>query len=130
MKISRGKSTGSGQRLSGVSGKKTDPQAGQKSDQDRVDGTEPAIGVSLSDTSQLVSAAKASLAQLPDVRMEKVSDLKLSVDDGSYHVESQVVAKRMVDEALRESARFIDKPRPGDKDGDTPSGGTDRTIDQ
>jgi anti-sigma28 factor (negative regulator of flagellin synthesis) len=42
---------------------------------------------------------------LPDVRLEKVEALKPKVDDGTYHVESHEIAKRMVDESLRESAR-------------------------
>ena len=109
MKISRGKSTGSGPRIGSVSGKKADSPLGQSSDQDRLDGAEPAIGVSLSDTSQLVSSARSAMGQIPEIRVEKVQDLKLSVDEGSYHVESQVVAKRMVDESLRESARFFDQ---------------------
>lgn len=41
---------------------------------------------------------------MSDVRIDRVQEIRLAVDEGSYQVESRVLAKRMVDEAVRESA--------------------------
>ena len=80
----------------------------------KVDG--PAAGpaeaddVALSGTVQEVEAATETVKAMPDVRIEKVDALKPVVDDGSYHVEGRVIAKKMVDTSLRESAQ-MKKPR-------------------
>lgn len=68
----------------------------------------------------MLSAARAAIDHIPDVRHDKIDALQSSVNDGTYHVDSEVVAKRMVDESLRESARFVGKNerRPAREDGD------------
>lgn len=66
---------------------------------------EKATDVEISSSSREVTKARAVLAAFPDVRVEKVAEIKPLVDEGSYKVESQVVAKKMVDTSLRESAR-------------------------
>ena len=64
----------------------------------------PFIGVRISHASQIVASAGAAIAAMPDVRVDKVNEIRGAVDDGWYTVESEVLAKRMVDEAIRESA--------------------------
>jgi len=39
---------------------------------------------------------------LPSVRPEKIEELREQIDDGSYFVESQKLARKVVDEALSE----------------------------
>lgn len=63
-----------------------------------------AADVNLSETTREVNRARQTLAQIPDVRVERVNELKPIVEDGSYHVESKVLAKKIVDTSLRESA--------------------------
>jgi flagellar biosynthesis anti-sigma factor FlgM len=64
----------------------------------------PATDVELSETTREVAHAAEQVAGLPDVRIEKIEALKPRIEDGSYKIESKVVAKRMGDAALRESA--------------------------
>lgn len=42
---------------------------------------------------------------LPDVRDEKVDDLRDAVETGNYFVESDKLAKKVVDDAIREAAQ-------------------------
>jgi flagellar biosynthesis anti-sigma factor FlgM len=67
--------------------------------------------VSLSSASQVVASAKAAISAMSDVRIERVTEIRLAIDDGTYQVESQALAKRMVDESLRESAMRGKKSR-------------------
>jgi flagellar biosynthesis anti-sigma factor FlgM len=48
---------------------------------------------------------KKALNAIPDVRLEKVETIRESVEDGTYYVESEKIAKRVVDEALEEAVR-------------------------
>ena len=52
-----------------------------------------------------IGELKKTLSAMPNVRMEKVEGLRESVEDGSYYVESEKIAKRVVDEALTEALR-------------------------
>jgi len=67
--------------------------------------SENAVSVDLSESSRNVTRAREAIAVLPEIRVEKVAELKEAIEDGSYQVESEKVARKMVDEALRESAR-------------------------
>jgi flagellar biosynthesis anti-sigma factor FlgM len=40
---------------------------------------------------------------LADVRTEKVAEIRGAIESGSYRVDSYQIARKMVDEALRES---------------------------
>ncbi len=68
--------------------------------------------VVLSPSAQQVEKAAGALAALPDVKMEKIEEIKPRLEDGTYRVQSEVVARRMVDASIRESAR-LKKPRRG-----------------
>jgi len=61
-----------------------------------------AINVDLS-ASRGVRHARELLSQLSDVRMDRVSEIRDAIQDGSYKIDSYEIARRMVDEALRES---------------------------
>lgn len=71
----------------------------------------PASEVELSSSMQEIESAKEAFAGISDIRVEKVEEIKPRVEDGSYKVESQVVAKKMVDSAIRESASESGSPR-------------------
>ncbi len=118
MKISRKKSSDGATPLPSVG-----PMAGPSGSRpkkvektDKADPVEPNIGVSLSGTTQQVAAVRKQLDAIPDVRMDKIVDIKMAVDAGSYKVESGKVAKKMIDESLRESARFTEKKQDKKKD--------------
>ncbi len=63
-----------------------------------------AADVELSDQLQQVENARQIMEGLTDVRIEKVEEIKPRIEDGSYQVDSEVVAKRIVDASLREDA--------------------------
>jgi negative regulator of flagellin synthesis FlgM len=70
----------------------------------------PATDVELSESTREVAHASELLAELPDVRVDRIEEIRPRIEDGSYKVESRVVAKRLVDAALRESV-LQRKPR-------------------
>jgi len=103
MKISGRKSVGRSTPMQGASSRGANRPPEDSTP--KLDSIGPSFGVSISGASQLLASARTTIATMPDVRIERVDEVRLSLDDGSYHVESRVLAKRMVDEALRESAR-------------------------
>lgn len=50
--------------------------------------------VSLSDT---LAKLEATLAEVPDVNIAKVEAIKQSIEDGSYQIDSQELARKMID---------------------------------
>src|SRR5437588_8554142 len=58
-----------------------------------------ADSVTLSANARSLAAAREAVQSAPDVRSEKVADIKQRVDDGTYTVNSSVLARKM----LRES---------------------------
>jgi negative regulator of flagellin synthesis FlgM len=50
--------------------------------------------VSLSDT---LSQVEKSLADVPTVNQAKVDSIKAAIEDGSYQVDSQQLARKMID---------------------------------
>ncbi len=82
---------GSAGPLAGPSFREVDePQAAPASDQ-----------VDLSSTQELRRLNAAAQA-LPEVRMEKVEGLREQIEDGNYYVESDKLARKVVDEALND----------------------------
>ena len=91
-----------------ITGRKT-PQAGAVGPL----GTPPAAGEAnqpeapepISDQVDLTSTAEirehgAAVRAMPSVRIEKVEGLRDAIDDGQYHVESEKLARKVVDDAL------------------------------
>jgi len=60
----------------------------------------PEEKVSLSDRAKDIQQAKKTIDQLPDVREEKVKELKNAIDTGTYRVEGEKVADKMIGESL------------------------------
>lgn len=58
--------------------------------------------VEISDLSRLAAKAEAVVEQTPDVRMERVEQIKGQVDAGQYKVDAEKVAQKIVDEHLSE----------------------------
>lgn len=59
--------------------------------------------ISLSDASQNLKSLKETVDVMPDVRTERVTEIKTAVDDGQYQVHSEKIAKKLVNESLSES---------------------------
>ena len=58
--------------------------------------------VSLSTISKEVQTAKEIIASEPDVREDKVSELKARIESGNYTIDNKAVADKMVDAFIDE----------------------------
>jgi negative regulator of flagellin synthesis FlgM len=56
-------------------------------------------GIDLSDQARLVSRATTAARNAPDVREQVVSELRQRIQDGSYQIDDQAVAQKLLDEA-------------------------------
>ena len=56
--------------------------------------------VVLSDTAKTVQEAQTQLEQIPDVREEKVAELREQVESGTYEIDAEKIADKMLKEAL------------------------------
>jgi flagellar biosynthesis anti-sigma factor FlgM len=63
------------------------------------------IDVSISGKAAEVQQAQAAIQALPETRVELVSAIQQEVGSGRYQRDSKVIAKRMINEALRESLK-------------------------
>ncbi|MCX7044097.1 MAG: flagellar biosynthesis anti-sigma factor FlgM [Candidatus Sumerlaeota bacterium] len=109
MKISRSKPVGGASPVSKTTGKA--PAGEQGVAAPKVEPAAPTVDVNISDATHFISSAKAALSGVPDVRVERVSEIRLAVDSGAYKVDSQALAREIVNEALRESAALTPKKR-------------------
>jgi len=56
--------------------------------------------VIISDTAKRIQEARAQLETIPDTRSEKVSEIKRSIQDGTYKIEPDKIADKMIRESL------------------------------
>jgi negative regulator of flagellin synthesis FlgM len=56
--------------------------------------------VHLSETAKLVHDAQKQIREIPDVRQDKVSEIKRMIADGTYQVKPDAVADKMIHESL------------------------------
>ncbi|HEV7662893.1 MAG TPA: flagellar biosynthesis anti-sigma factor FlgM [Chloroflexota bacterium] len=59
--------------------------------------------VTLSDGARSLASARAAVESAPDVRHQKVADIKQQVDSGTYSVSARVLARNMVDHSQNPS---------------------------
>src|SRR5579872_1309242 len=60
--------------------------------------SQAADSVNLSDDAKSLSAARDAVQNTPDVRDQKVADIKQQISDGTYSVSSRVLARKMLDQ--------------------------------
>jgi flagellar biosynthesis anti-sigma factor FlgM len=53
--------------------------------------------VTLSDSARSMSAARTAVQNAPDVRQQKVADIKQQLSDGTYQVTSRALARKLLD---------------------------------
>jgi flagellar biosynthesis anti-sigma factor FlgM len=63
------------------------------------------LEVSISPQVETVSQAREVVATLPETRIHLVQGIQIEVEEGRYSRDSNVIAKKMINEALRESVR-------------------------
>ena len=54
--------------------------------------------VNLSDDARSLASARKAVQDTPDVRDQKVADIKQRVQDGTYHVPARVLARNLLDQ--------------------------------
>ena len=58
--------------------------------------------VSLSDASRDMQTAKQAVSSSPDIRLEKVNEIKQAVEDGRYEIDAGKVAEKMIGSIIHE----------------------------
>lgn len=76
----------------------------ERVDRDKIE-PESVPELNLSDDVNLVQAVTNEVRELPDVRAERVRELKALVESGNYHVESKAVAEAIVKRAIADKLR-------------------------
>ena len=61
---------------------------------------EPSDTVQLSSAQSVLSSLVSQLANVPDVRQQKVDALRVQIQSGQYQIDNQQVANAIVDELL------------------------------
>ena len=56
--------------------------------------------VVLSDTAKAVQEAKTQLDSIPDVREDKVAELREQIENGTYEVDSEKLAHKMITDSV------------------------------
>lgn len=65
----------------------------------QVDASQPADQVILSETAEALGAARQALAKVPDVRQEKIDELRRQVQAGTYRPPAEQIADKILAEA-------------------------------
>ncbi|MBF0226528.1 MAG: flagellar biosynthesis anti-sigma factor FlgM [Desulfobacterales bacterium] len=68
----------------------------------RETGTNNTDKVSISDTSREMQLAMKAVSETPDVRTDRVNELKNSINEGTYQVNAQLVAGKMLGGIINE----------------------------
>ena len=85
-----------------------DAYVNQVQDKDKVDATSEqpekqqakADTVVLSDTAKKVQEAQNQLAEIPDIREDKVAELKEQIENGTYNMDEEKIAGKIIKDAL------------------------------
>jgi negative regulator of flagellin synthesis FlgM len=56
--------------------------------------------VVISETAKRIQAAQSQLETIPDVRSEKVAEIKRRIEDGTYEIKPDQIAEKMIRESL------------------------------
>src|SRR5512143_2127318 len=56
--------------------------------------------VFISDTAKRIQDAQAQLQSIPDVRADKVAELKSRIENGTYEIKADQIADKMIRESL------------------------------
>lgn len=68
----------------------------EQASQNRQAQSQQADSVSLSDSAKSLASARDAVQNTPDVREQKVADIKQQISDGTYSVSSRVLARKML----------------------------------
>jgi negative regulator of flagellin synthesis FlgM len=77
-----------------------DKQKAEKTPEKTEQNTAKADTVNISDAAKEIQEVRNQLDAIPDVRAEKVEQLKSQIENGTYEVKSEEIADKMLREAL------------------------------
>lgn len=80
----------------------TQTSASAKAERENNSQQPQADSVSLSDSARSLAAARDAVQNAPDVREQKVADIKQRVQDGTYSVPSRVLARNLLDQQTQQ----------------------------
>jgi negative regulator of flagellin synthesis FlgM len=69
----------------------------------QVDGVVPQDQVLVSDQAREIGRLQAEVSKLPDVRTDRVEDVKNAINNGTYNVKGEAVAGKVLTEAVIDS---------------------------
>lgn len=70
------------------------------SENNNTEGTLKNDKVVLSATAKIINEAKKNIDSLPDIREQKIAQIKAQIEEGSYRINEKMLASRMLKEAL------------------------------
>jgi negative regulator of flagellin synthesis FlgM len=56
--------------------------------------------VAISDTAKRIQEARSQLESIPDTRFEKVAELRRRIEEGTYEIDADRIADKMIRESL------------------------------
>jgi negative regulator of flagellin synthesis FlgM len=56
--------------------------------------------VVISETAKRIQAAQSQLEAIPDVRSDKVAEIRRRIEDGTYEIQPDKIAEKMIRESL------------------------------
>ncbi len=63
---------------------------------DKSNNSKPKDSMSISNKAKQVSGIEKKLAEIPDIRQDKVDSIKNAIENGEYHVDSKAIAKKIL----------------------------------
>lgn len=100
MRVNQNQSA-AGQEVSGTRKSNSQTKAYAKGDKNAAAAAMRGDGApQISEKAKQMAAAKTAAAQAPDVREDRVAELKKKIASGSYKVDANAIADRMVDDHL------------------------------
>lgn len=106
-----GKITGLENRPVQVGGQGAAERASGKRDSAPSAADKPGAQVRLTDSAVQLAALEKALAQVPDVDMQRVSEIRAQLDAGEYTVDSRKIATKLLELELSLAAAESDRHR-------------------
>jgi len=63
---------------------------------DKTNNTRPKDSMSISNKAKQISGIEKNLAEIPDIRQDKVDSIKSAIENGEYKVDSKAIAKKIL----------------------------------
>lgn len=89
--------------IAGAGGIQPSDKAREKDATSQTGGITPQDQVSVSGQAKEISRLQAEVSKLPDVRTDRVEDVKNAINTGTYNIRGETVAGKMLKEAVIDS---------------------------